>query len=103
MASIAFSDLITIVSVLVDDWYQSSTYQTMPAVSRPAPTLSPSEVLTILLTMDLVPFPSETGFLGFLRATHLEEPFMRCKIPDGMSNACRPKPLTDWRPELPAR
>ena len=66
MANIAFSDLITIISVLVDDWYQSSTHHTMPAVTGPAPALAPSKVLTILLAMDL----SETSVLGFLRATH---------------------------------
>ena len=70
MASIAFSDLITIVYVLVDAWYQSTRPHPLPAVPGPAPALEPSEVLTILLAMDLVPFPSETGFLGFLRATH---------------------------------
>lgn len=70
MPSIPFSDVMTILYVLVDDWYQSTTHHAMPAVPGPAPALAPSEVLTVLLAMDLVPFPSERGFLGFLRSTH---------------------------------
>ena len=70
MPSIPFSDVMTILYVLVDDWYQSSTHSTVSPAPGPAPALTPSEVLTILLAMDVVPFPSERSFLGFLRATH---------------------------------
>ncbi len=70
MPSIAFSDVMTILYVLVDDWYQTSSHSTTSPAPGPAPALTPSEVLTILLAMDVVPFPSERSFLGFLRATH---------------------------------
>ncbi|WP_110513544.1 IS982 family transposase [Herpetosiphon llansteffanensis] len=70
MSSIPLSDVMTILSVLVDDWYQASPHATSAPGPGPAPALTPSEVLTILLAMDVVPFPSERSFLGFLRATH---------------------------------
>lgn len=70
MASIPFSDLMTIIYVLVDDWYQSSGYGVVQGTPGPLPALAPSEVLTILLAMDAVPIPSESGFLAFLRANH---------------------------------
>ena len=70
MASIPFSDVMTMLYVLVDDWYQATNRSPKATAPGPAPALAPSEVLTILLAMDLVPFPSERGFFGFLRATH---------------------------------
>lgn len=70
MSSIPFSDVMTMLYVLVDDWYQATNRSSKAASPGPLPALAPSEVLTILLAMDLVPFPSERGFLGFLRSTH---------------------------------
>ena len=35
------------------------------------PDLSDSEVITLLLAMDFLPFPGETQFLGFIRANYL--------------------------------
>ena len=70
MDSIPLPDLLTVVYVLVDDWYQ--THSLPPDRTPPGrkPALSVSETVTILLAMDMVPFPSERGFLGFLRANH---------------------------------
>lgn len=70
MASIPLPDLLTVVYVLVDDWYQTHTLT--PARTPPGrkPALSVSETVTILLAMDMVPFPSERGFLAFLRANY---------------------------------
>ena len=70
MASIPLPDLLTVIYVLVDDWYQTHmvTPDQTPLGRKPA--LSVSETVTILLAMDVVPFPSERGFLAFLRANH---------------------------------
>lgn len=72
MNSIDFSTVITTIYVLVDDWYKQKI---QPAVlSKPGvkPLMSDSEILTLALLMDYLPFPGETQFLGFIRANYLE-------------------------------
>ena len=70
MASIPLPDLLTVVYVLVDDWHQTHTLTRDRTPPGRKPALSVSETVTILLAMDMVPFPSERGFLAFLRANH---------------------------------
>jgi hypothetical protein len=58
------------VFVLVDDWYQQQQAQ-VPESRCGAPVqFSDSEVLTLALLMDYMPFPWETQFLGFIRANY---------------------------------
>jgi hypothetical protein len=70
MTTIDFPTLMTHVFVLVDDWYQSE----IAPHQRPRPgaraQFSDSEVLTLALLMDYLPFPGETQFLGFIRANY---------------------------------
>jgi len=68
MPSIPVADLMTIIYVVVDDWCQAH----LPSTTGPGrpPALSVSETITILLAMDILPFPSERGFIGFLRSQH---------------------------------
>ena len=63
--------LLTIIYVLVDDWYQKYGYMFQPNVAGAKPTFSDSEMLTLLLAMDYFPYPGEQQFLGFIRANHL--------------------------------
>jgi len=72
MTSITASDLLTIMFVLVDDWYQTQGVQYLKGKPGAKPEFSDSEVITLLLAMDFIPFPSETQFLGFIRANYLE-------------------------------
>jgi len=71
MTSITASDLLTIIFVLVDDWYQAHGIQYLKGKPGAKPEFSDSEVMTLLLAMDFIPFPSETQFLGFIRANYL--------------------------------
>jgi hypothetical protein len=71
MTSITASDLLTIIFVLVDDWYQAHGIRYLKGKPGAKPEFSDSEVITLLLAMDFIPFPSETQFLGFLRANYL--------------------------------
>ena len=71
MTSITASDLMTIIFVLVDDWYQAHGAQYLKGKPGAKPEFSDSEVITLLLAMDFIPFPSETQFLGFIRANFL--------------------------------
>jgi hypothetical protein len=63
--------LLTVIYVLVDDWYQDQGKRLVPPVSAlPVlqPAFSDSEVLTLLVAMDYFPYPGEQQFLGFIRA-----------------------------------
>jgi len=71
MESISFDELATIVFVLVGDWYQAQGVHLLKGKCGKKPRFSDSEVLTLLLLMDFVPFPGETQFLGFMRANYL--------------------------------
>ena len=71
MTSITVTDLLTIIFVLVDDWYQKEGAQYLKGKPGAKPEFSDSEVITLLLAMDFIPFPSETQFLAFMRANYL--------------------------------
>lgn len=71
MTSITVSDLLTIIFVLVDDWYQAEGVQYLKGKPGAKPEFSDSEVITLILAMDFIPFPSETQFLAFIRANYL--------------------------------
>jgi hypothetical protein len=71
MTSISFVDVATITYTLVDDWYQERGKELLKGKPGRKPTFSDSEVITLLLLMDYLPFPGETQFLGFIRANYL--------------------------------
>jgi DDE family transposase len=71
MNSIPFDDLLTIMYVLIDDWYQQHGKRLLQGKPGVKPIFSDSEVITLLLAMDFLPFPGETQFLGFMRANYL--------------------------------
>jgi len=71
MTSITASDLLTIIFVLVDDWYQAHGIRYLKGKPGAKPEFSDSEVITLLLAMAFIPFPSATQFLGFLLANYL--------------------------------
>jgi hypothetical protein len=72
MTSIDFDSVIITVFVLVDDWYQVEG-KTLKALSPGAkPEMSDSEIMTLALIMDYLPFPGETQFIGFIRANYGE-------------------------------
>ena len=70
MPSIPLPDLLTMISVLVDDGHQPQTVQRHRATPEPKPALRVRETVAILLAMNRVPLPSERGFLAFLRVNH---------------------------------
>jgi hypothetical protein len=71
MPSITFSDLLTIIYVLVDDWYQSEGQGYMKGKAGCKPEFTDSEVMSLVLARDFLPFPSEGQFLAFIRANYL--------------------------------
>ena len=72
MSSISVCDLLLFIYVLVDDWYQIHATEFRKGQPGKRPELSDSEVMTMMLAMDYIPFPSERQFVAYLRANHLE-------------------------------
>ncbi len=62
MTSIPITDILTIIFVLVDDWYQIEGIKFLKGKPGKKPELSDSEVMTLMLAQDFIPFPSETQF-----------------------------------------
>jgi hypothetical protein len=71
MTSISISDILTIIFVLVDDWYQSYGNKFLTGKAGAKPVFTDSEVITLMLAQDYLPFPSETQYIGFIRANYL--------------------------------
>jgi hypothetical protein len=71
MTSIPLTDIFTIIFVLVDDWYQTEGCKYLKGKAGKKPEFSDSEVITLMLVQDFIPFPSETQYIGFIRANYL--------------------------------
>jgi Transposase DDE domain len=72
MQSIDFPTLLTIMYTLVDDWYTENAPPLLKGKAGAKPVFSDSELITLLLAQDFLPFPGETQFLGYIRANYLE-------------------------------
>lgn len=72
MHSIDFPSLLTIMYVLVDDWYKVNAPRLLRGKVGAKPAFSDAELITLLLAQDFLPFPGETQFLGYIRANYLE-------------------------------
>jgi len=68
--SINIPDLLTIIYVLVDDWYQAQGVPLLQGKPGAKPELSDSEMITLMLAQDFIPYPGETQFVGFMRANY---------------------------------
>lgn len=71
MTSIPLTDIFTIIFVLVDDWYQTEGCKYLKGKAGKKHEFSDSEVITLMLMQDFIPFPSETQYIGFIRANYL--------------------------------
>lgn len=71
MPSIPIPDLLTIIFVLVDDWYQAYGYRLLIGKVGKKPVFKDSEVITLMLAHDFIPYPGETQYVEFIRANYL--------------------------------
>src|SRR5258708_20729831 len=71
MTSITISDLLTTIYVLVDDWYQAEGRALLAGKPGAKPEFSDSEMMTLMLAQDFIPYPGEAQFVGFMRANYL--------------------------------
>ena len=70
MESIDIETILTIIFVLVDDWYQSNGKKSRKGKPGSKPTFTDSEVMTLMLASEYVPYPGELQFVGYIRANH---------------------------------
>lgn len=71
MTSITISDVLTIIYVLVDDWYQVEGVKLLKGKAGKKPEFKDSELMTLMLAQDYIPYPSETQYVEFMRANYL--------------------------------
>lgn len=71
MESISIPDLLTIIYVLVDDWYQAEGQGYLKGKPGAKPVFSDSEMMSLMLAHDFIPYPGETQYVAYLRANHL--------------------------------
>ncbi len=70
MTSIDIDTLFTILFVHIDDWYLTKGRQFLATKVGRKPKFSDSEVLTLMLGAEYLPFSSESQYLGYVRANH---------------------------------
>lgn len=69
--TIDMETLITVIFVIVDDWYQQQGVNLLRGKRGCKATFTDSELITLVLCMDIIPFPSERQFYQFIRANYL--------------------------------
>ena len=69
--TISIESLMTVIFVIVDDWYQQQGIKILKGKRGNKAVFSDSELMTLVLCMDIIPFPSERQFYQFIRANYL--------------------------------
>lgn len=70
MESIDIETILTIIYVLIDDWYQSNSKKSRNGKPGCKPIFTDSEVMTLMLAGEYIPYPGELQFVGYIRANH---------------------------------
>ncbi len=70
--TIDMETLLIVIFVIVDDWYQQHGVKLRSEKRGCKATFSDSELITLILCMDIIPFPSERQFYRFIRANYLD-------------------------------
>jgi Transposase DDE domain len=73
MISIDLVSLMTLIYVLVDDWYQSTGCVLLKGKPGMKPEFSDSQMLTLMVMQDFIPYPGETQYIAYIRANHIHE------------------------------
>jgi len=73
MTRITIVDLLTTIYVLVDDWYQAKGQSMLKGKPGTKPEFSDSEMLTLMVAQDFIPYPGETQYVGYIRANYQAE------------------------------
>ncbi len=72
MTSIDIETLLTIIYVWVDDWYQKEGQELLAGKVGRKPSFSDSEMITLMVAEDYIPYPAERQYIAHLRANYAE-------------------------------
>ena len=72
MSSIPISELLLVIYVLVDDWYQKDGQRLLQGKPGAKPVFTDSEMISLMLAQDFIPYPGENQYLGYMRANYLD-------------------------------
>lgn len=72
MTSISIETLLTILFVQVDDWYQTTGCQLLQGKVGRKPRFSDSEMMTLMIAEDYIPYPAERQYIGYIRANYAD-------------------------------
>jgi hypothetical protein len=64
-------DIFLHIYVMIDDWYQTHATDFRKGQPGKKPDFSDSEMMTVMISMDYIPFPSERQYVEFVRANFL--------------------------------
>lgn len=70
MASIEMESILTTVYVLVDDWYETEGREWRAHKPGVRPVFKDSEMLTLMLAHEWMPYGGETQYIGYIRANY---------------------------------
>lgn len=72
MQSISIAELLLVIYVIVDDWYLDKGQIILKGKPGKKPRFSDSEIITLMLAQDFIPYPGENQFVGYIRANYLD-------------------------------
>jgi hypothetical protein len=70
MQSISIVELLLVIYVKVDDWYLIQGQILLQGKTGRKPQFTDSEVITLMLAQDYIPYPGENQFIGYIKANY---------------------------------
>ena len=70
MQSISIAELLLVIYVIVDDWYLIEGQIILQGKPGRKPDFSDSEMITLMLAQDYIPYPGENQYIGYIRANY---------------------------------
>lgn len=71
MTSINIESILTILFIEIDDWYKMNKEIYGKRTTGCPPTFSDSEMMTLMIAQDYIPYPAESQYVEYIRANHL--------------------------------
>jgi len=71
MSSISISHILTIVFVLIVDWYRAYGIKFLKGKASIRPVFTDSEVIKLMMAQDYISYPSKMQYIEFIRANYL--------------------------------
>lgn len=70
MQSISIAELLLVIYVIVDDWYLVQGQTFLRGKPGRKPDFRDSEVITLMLAQDFIPYPGENQYIGYIKANY---------------------------------